>query len=144
MQAGDPKQPRFSEKVTEMSEHFIDFLADELRWNGKPFLPLSNDPGTPGQPGPVSWNDVQNKPQKFPPQEHSHSVTDIGDFVQKVEEIVTNGETPDLSIYATKIYVDHKVAEIVAANQVVLTQLQYNYLSVKDPNTLYLIPEVVQ
>ena len=29
-----------------------------------------------------------------------------------------------------------------AANQVVLTQQEYNALSVKDPDTLYLIPEI--
>ncbi|HBT76576.1 MAG TPA: hypothetical protein DEB39_06535, partial [Planctomycetaceae bacterium] len=55
-------------------------------------VPLHENVTGGGAADSVDWVDVQNKPEKFPPQKHTHLVSEITDFERKVTEIVTGGE----------------------------------------------------
>ncbi|WP_147279353.1 hypothetical protein [Corynebacterium minutissimum] len=41
---------------------------------------LPGEPGKPGPPGTTSWDGITNKPNKFTPDSHKHSMADISDL----------------------------------------------------------------
>ncbi len=117
--------------------------------------------------GASDWNDLANKPEMFPPREHTHPVSDITDLEQKLTEIAAGGE---LSLAGKSAYeswlelpgnAGKSETEFIASlkgekgeagepgiqgptgevDRVVLTQEQYDNLETIIHDTFYLIPE---
>lgn len=53
--------------------------GDRLTVNGKTSPSLTGPKGEPGKSGASTWDEVQNKPDKFPPEGHTHLSADITD-----------------------------------------------------------------
>lgn len=72
---------------------------DETAWNDLPYSQLGV-PGGAGPGGPVSWNDIQDKPTEFTPSAHTHSMSSVNGLISALAGKANVGDVPPLAATA--------------------------------------------